>query len=192
MAEEAAAVPPVEGLHGPGDDPHEFCNRFRVLVPGLELDEREEVVLASLFSMCLHAVVFVPFHWLHGRFLDCGPGFVCIIEFRLSEEGRAKATHTWRPTILVRTCCNELSWAERQVLGNKVLLVAKALRLEVADPAPHAPPLFYYEQVEHILVDGKLPPIFDVEVPGVTAKAQRYAVYRCLGDSFKGTWRLCL
>lgn len=88
----------------------------------------------------------------------------------MSEAGRAKATFTWAPTNLVAEILKAVTWEARIQLANKALSIAATLNLEISDAVLGAPLLKYYDQVAHVLEEGRIPDCLTVAQPPMAEK----------------------
>lgn len=104
----------------------------------------------------------------------------------MSEAGRAKATFTWAPTNLVAEILKAVTWEARIQLANKALSIAATLNLEISDAVLGAPLLKYYDQVAHVLEEGRIPDCLTVAQPPMAEKSNRYVFYRSIASMLKG------
>jgi hypothetical protein len=72
-------------------------------------------------------------------------------------------------------------------LAEKVLLIAKSIKLIVEDGRSDDDGLLYLEDVEALLEDGHLPSYFTENPAGVAESEQRFTLYRRLAAHARST-----
>lgn len=110
----------------------------------------------------------------------------------MTKAGQGVATFAWRPTDEVIGTIAGWSYEKRVGIANKLLLVASRLNLIIADGRPTGGGLLYYEDVAHVLEDGRFPTEIAGNDDNVDHATRRYTAYTALSRLLKGNTRYLL